>query len=69
MDISAWLRSLGLERYGQAFRENAIEEIQSAGLTARAISPRGPSVARMCETLVRLSVDQPQTCTGRKRQP
>jgi hypothetical protein len=26
MDISAWLRGLGLERYEQAFRENAIDE-------------------------------------------
>jgi hypothetical protein len=33
------------------------------------LATRGPSVARMCETLVRLSADQPQTCSGRKRQP
>src|SRR6266481_3304800 len=26
MDISAWLRGLGLERYEEAFRENAIDE-------------------------------------------
>jgi hypothetical protein len=26
MDISIWLRGLGLERYEQAFRENAIDE-------------------------------------------
>jgi hypothetical protein len=26
MDICAWLRGLGLERYEQAFRENAIDE-------------------------------------------
>jgi len=26
MDISAWLRGLGLERYEQAFQENAIDE-------------------------------------------
>ena len=26
MDISTWLRGLGLERHEQAFRENAIDE-------------------------------------------
>jgi hypothetical protein len=25
MDVSAWLRSLGLEQYGQAFRDSAVE--------------------------------------------
>ena len=25
MDVAAWLRGLGLERYDQAFRDNAIE--------------------------------------------
>src|SRR5262245_51164613 len=33
MDISAWLRRLGLERYGQAFRENAIDEAVLPTLT------------------------------------
>jgi hypothetical protein len=26
MDVEAWLRGLGLERYGQAFRDNEIDE-------------------------------------------
>jgi hypothetical protein len=30
MDISAWLRGLDLERYEQAFRENAINEAMTA---------------------------------------
>src|SRR3981189_2724470 len=34
MDISAWLRGLGLERYEQAFRENAIDEASLPKLTA-----------------------------------
>src|SRR5882724_873261 len=34
MDISAWLRGLGLERYEQAFRENAIDEAILPKLTA-----------------------------------
>jgi hypothetical protein len=39
MDISAWLRGLGLERYGQAFRENAIDEASLPKLTAEAAQP------------------------------
>jgi len=27
MDVGGWLRSLGLEQYQEAFRENAIDEI------------------------------------------
>ena len=34
MDISAWLRGLGLERYEQAFRDNAIDEAILPKLTA-----------------------------------
>lgn len=34
MDIAAWLRSLGLERYVDAFRENAIDSDILTGLTA-----------------------------------
>src|SRR6266852_5910510 len=34
MDICAWLRGLGLERYEQAFRENAIDEAILPKLTA-----------------------------------
>jgi class 3 adenylate cyclase len=34
MDISAWLRGLGLERYEQAFQENAIDEAILPKLTA-----------------------------------
>jgi hypothetical protein len=40
MDISAWLRGLDLERYEQAFRENAInkamtaEDLRDLGVTA-----------------------------------
>ena len=31
MDIGDWLRRLGLERYGHAFRENEIEPHRTAG--------------------------------------
>jgi class 3 adenylate cyclase len=41
MDISAWLRSLGLERYEQAFRENAIDEASLPKLTAEDLRDLG----------------------------
>src|ERR1700676_4786506 len=41
MDISAWLRGLGLERYGQAFRENAIDEAIAPKLTAEDLRDLG----------------------------
>src|ERR1700736_4125206 len=41
MDISAWLRGLGLERYEQAFRENAIDEAVLPKLTAEDLRDLG----------------------------
>ncbi|WP_247973878.1 SAM domain-containing protein [Bradyrhizobium sp. 195] len=41
MDISAWLRGLGLERYEQAFRENAIDEAILPKLTAEDLKDLG----------------------------
>ena len=41
MDISAWLRSLGLERYEQAFRENAIDEAILPKLTGEDLRDLG----------------------------
>ncbi|MBV9531581.1 MAG: AAA family ATPase [Bradyrhizobium sp.] len=41
MDISAWLRGLGLERYEQAFRENAIDEAILPKLTAEDLRDLG----------------------------
>src|SRR4029077_12332724 len=41
MDISAWLRGLGLERYEQAFRENAINEASLPKLTAEDLTDLG----------------------------
>ena len=34
MDIAAWLNGLGLGQYGQAFRENEIDERVLSSLTA-----------------------------------
>jgi class 3 adenylate cyclase/predicted ATPase len=41
MDISAWLRSLDLERYEQAFRENAIDEASLPKLTVEDLRDLG----------------------------
>ncbi|WP_245502320.1 SAM domain-containing protein [Bradyrhizobium betae] len=41
MDISAWLRGLGLERDEQAFRENAIDEAILPKLTAEDLKDLG----------------------------
>ena len=41
MDISTWLRGLGLERYEQAFQENAIDEATLPKLTAEDLRDLG----------------------------
>src|SRR3954452_18855136 len=41
MDISAWLRGLGLERYEQAFQENEIDEAILPKLTAEDLRDLG----------------------------
>ena len=41
MDISVWLRGLGLERYEQAFRENVIDEASLPKLTAEDLRELG----------------------------
>ena len=40
MDIGGWLRSLGLERYEAAFRENEIDERVLPNLTAEDLKIR-----------------------------
>ena len=41
MDIAAWLRDLGLERYEQAFRENEIDAAILPKLTAEDLKDIG----------------------------
>ena len=41
MDIASWLRSLGLERYESAVRENEIEETVLRGLTSEDLKDLG----------------------------
>jgi SAM domain (Sterile alpha motif) len=44
MDLSAWLRSLGLGQYEQAFRDNAIEPDVLPRLTAEDLKELGVSL-------------------------
>ncbi len=44
MDIGGWLRSLGLEKYEQAFRENEINEKVLPNLTAEDLKDLGVSI-------------------------
>ena len=41
MDVTAWLRALGLERYDQAFRDNEIDEKVLSSLTAEDLKDLG----------------------------
>jgi hypothetical protein len=44
MDLGGWLRSLGLERYEAAFRENEIDETVMPSLTAKDLKDLGVSI-------------------------
>ena len=44
MDIGGWLRSLGLERYEEAFRENEIDETVLPSLTAEDLKDLGVGI-------------------------
>ena len=44
MDLAVWLRSLGLEQYQAAFRENAITEKLLPSLTAEDLKDLGVSI-------------------------
>ena len=44
MDVGDWLRSLGLERYEPAFRENAVSEKLLPRLTAEDLKDLGVNI-------------------------
>ena len=44
MDLAGWLRSLGLERYETAFRENEIDETVLPSLTAEDLKDLGVDI-------------------------
>jgi hypothetical protein len=41
MELGGWLRSLGLEQYESAFRDNAVDETVLPGLTAEDLKDLG----------------------------
>ena len=58
MDLGGWLRSLGLEQYEAAFRENEIDEKVLPSLTAEDLKELGVTlsgIAAYCSTPLRLS--------------
>ena len=52
MDIDGWLRSLGLERYEAAFRDNAINEKVLPRLTAEDLKDLGVVIVGHRRTLL-----------------
>ncbi len=62
MDIGGWLRSLGLEQYEAAFRDNAINEKVLPNLTAEDLKDLGVAIVghrrmMMLDAIVALRAD------------
>ena len=69
MNITDWLRSIGLERYEAAFRENEIDETVLPTVTAEDLKDLGVDVV---DTVVSCSMPSPccaLTRTPKRRQP
>ena len=62
MDIGAWLRSLGLERYEAAFRENEMDETVLPNLTAEDLKDLGVGIVghrrKILDAIGALRVDE-----------
>src|SRR5882672_2904086 len=73
MDISVWLRGLGLERYGQAFRENAIDEASLPKLTAEDLRDLGVTAVGhrriLLDAIAALRPEIPRDTTERSVEP
>ena len=66
MDIEGWLRSLGLERYEAAFRENEIDDTVLPNLTAEDLKDLGVSIVghrrKLLDAIAALRADtEPKT--------
>jgi class 3 adenylate cyclase len=61
MDVAGWLRSLGLERYGAAFRDNEIDESVLSSLTAEDLKDLGVGIVghrrKLLDAIAGLRVD------------
>ena len=62
MDLGAWLRSLGLEQYEVAFRENAIDATVLPNLTAEDLKDLGVGIVghrrKLLDAIAALRADQ-----------
>jgi hypothetical protein len=66
MDLGDWLRSLGLERYEAAFRENEIDDTVLPNLTAEDLKDLGVSIVghrrKLLDAIAALRADtEPKT--------
>jgi len=63
MDIGGWLRGLGLEQYGPAFRENEVDERVLQSLTAEDLKDLGVTLVghrrRLLDAIATLGADMP----------
>jgi hypothetical protein len=62
MDVVVWLRSLGLEQYEAAFRENGVDETVLPKLTAEDVKDLGVTAVGHRRKLLRPS----RTCVPRR---
>jgi hypothetical protein len=64
MDLGEWLRSLGLEQYEGAFRDNAIDSSDLPKLTAEDLKDLGVSVVGHRRKLLDAPRPHPRSATG-----
>src|SRR5208282_2436166 len=63
MDLGGWLRSLGLERYEAAFRENEIDERVLPNLTAEDLKDLGVGIVGHRRKLLDAKAEQKRLAT------
>ena len=69
MDIAAWLRSLGLERYASAFRDNEIDAAVLPKLTAEDLKDLGVSLVGHRRKLLDAIAALPEAVTPGSTRP
>ena len=73
MDIGGWLRSLGLERYEAAFRENEIDDTVLPSLTAEDLKDLGVGIVghrrKMLDAIAALHPAKPPSADGTPAAP
>ena len=68
MDLAGWLRSLGLEQYEAAFRENAIDDTVLPNLTAEDLKDLGVGIVGHRRKLL-MAIAALRTDTSAKARP